>query len=42
MTSALKLPDCISHQEGQLPNDVNVSKVLSSECYNVRVNADQY
>jgi hypothetical protein len=41
MTSAVKLPDCTSHHEGQLPNDVNASKVLSSECYNVRVNADQ-
>jgi hypothetical protein len=40
MTSALKLPDCISHQ-GQLPNDVNASKVLSSEIYTARIDSNR-
>ena len=41
MTSALKLPDCISHQEGEVLDDVNASKVLPSECYTLLVNANR-
>jgi hypothetical protein len=40
MSSTLQLPDCIPDQEGQLPSDVNAKKVLSSERYNLRVNAE--